>query len=746
MPSTKDPNLVVQPGPGQLPAGVVPASALLFVPGGGGGAALNAHINNPLNAHFAHAIGVDPYYPPLVGPTATPILTSVGGVVDGESVLDFINQFKDLIPPSPNSIGFSVAPGGTGVPSWSTLNANGVAGGTAFTGGYASAAGTGQPVTFSHFLVPTSVSTFAPTGLVFPADKGVLAFYSTTGGDFFNAGQTTLVAALSLNDTAPAGIPDAAFNESLRTGQQANHASTSGLNLFSLTFRLPYLTSYAPYPGTPFGPFTYNFYSFQLAEYALTAQAVATGNSQSFLLVHWKETYATTLTAIQVANLTLATLTSTNCYSAVPVSGNFDDNTQPVYNVNRHNVFKDTSSGASPAGSVFTSTPNGTPSTIFLSGVKYYSVASGAGALQWTVDIRATGLFANSFQTGSTSSPPNVPAQFASAFDPIQMPFTNFGGGTLDVPYYNMNKFGGGAYTNANTPQPADTGEYTNSALAIVSPAAHCPVGGFAQLIANLRTPFQETVYTDPNKYLFDSYNQTGSGISTTTFDPFVDEHYRYVASPDPTTVATLPIVPTGGNIFPSGTALASGGVDLQVAGQEIIYPVTNYNVATFLPAQTAAQNYSTIAGSDGADHLRRYLRAFDTGTARNTGNIIITGVAASNFAVSSPTFDGGETTGHLSAAPNGGMIIQIKVPGTGAGSTGWLDLGRAFGSPGSGVSDFFGCATLTVTSGSTVTVSYNSTVFTGNNGSGQFPLFVRVTLINGVGNSYAPTSIAWAP
>ncbi len=33
MPSTKDPNTVVQPGPGLIPAGTVPASALLFVPG-----------------------------------------------------------------------------------------------------------------------------------------------------------------------------------------------------------------------------------------------------------------------------------------------------------------------------------------------------------------------------------------------------------------------------------------------------------------------------------------------------------------------------------------------------------------------------------------------------------------------------------------------------------------------------------------------------------------------------------------
>ena len=145
MPSTKDPNQIVNPGPGRLPADVVPAGALMFSPGGGGGAALQAHINNPHDAHMAHAIGVDPFYPP----TGQPILSSVGGVVDGESVLDFINQFKDLIPARPNSIGFNLAGGVTsGIPVWGLLDALGVGTGTSVTGGYAQ----GTNVTASHYL------------------------------------------------------------------------------------------------------------------------------------------------------------------------------------------------------------------------------------------------------------------------------------------------------------------------------------------------------------------------------------------------------------------------------------------------------------------------------------------------------------------------------------------------------------------------------------------------------------------
>ncbi len=734
MPSTKDPNIVVQPGPGLLPAGVVPASSLLFIPGGGASAALQVHINNPHDAHFAHAIGVDPYYPPLSGPTVDPILTSVGGVVDGESVLDFINQFKALIPVRPNSIGFSTAPGGTGVPSWGTLNALGVGPGTSVTGGYAN----GTNVTFSHFLVPTGSATFATSGIIFPADRGVLAFYSTTAGNFFNSGQTTLVAALSLNDTAPAGIPNAAFNESLRAVEQVNYvASDAGLDFFSLTFRLPYLTSYASYPGTPFGPFSNNFPSYQLAVFALAAQAVATGNAQSFLLVHWKETYATTLTAIQPTNLTLSTLTGTNCYSAVPVAGNFDDNTQPVYNVNRHNVFRDSNSGSAPVGTSFVSSPTGTLTTQYLSGVQYYN----STGLAFNVDIQATGLFANSFQTGSSDSPPNVPTQFHSAFDPIQMNFTNFGGSVFPIPYYAMKKHGGGsAYTDTNSPQPSDTGEYTNAALAIYLPAPFMPTGGYAQLPANLRTPFLETVYTDPNKYLLDTY--APGAESTTVYEPLVDEYYRYFTSFDPTSSATVPIVPSGGNVFPSSTPFVTAGGDLQVVGNELIYPQTNYDVATFLPAQTSAQNYSGFPGGDGANHLRRYLRAVDTGFATAVGWIRLRGLAQAAFTTNA-AYNGTETTGHLT----GGAIVQIKVPG--ASGSDWLDIGRQSGDPGLvgplGTSPFYGCQTNVVINGSDIYVKYQSgTITTSNNGSGNFLLFVRISLINGAGTSLILDQFEW--
>ena len=740
MPSLKDPNLVVNPGPGLLPAGVVPASALLFIPGGGASAALQAHINNPHDAHMAHAIGIDPYYPPgSLPPTGQPLISAVGGPIDGESVLDFIDEVKDLLPPRPNSIGFSAASGvTTGVPNWGTLNALGVGSGQAVGGGYAQ----GSNVQFTHFLVPTGASAFTPSGLLYPADRGVLAFYKNTSGNFLDAANTTLVAALSLNVTPPAGVPSAAFSETTRNTGQSNYTgSGSGLDLFSLTFRLPYLTVYGG--GVPYGPFSANFFRYQLAEWALTSQTIGTGDSQSYLLVHWRETYATTLAAIQPANLTLPHLVLANCYSGVPTSntayatGSWDDTTTAASAVNRHFIFKDTNSAASPVGTSFTSSVVGVPPQQDISGVPYFVNS----LLTWSADIQATGLFANSFQTGSTDNPPNVPALMHSAFDPIQMDFTPFGGGILPIPYNQMNKLGGGAYSATNTPAPGDTGEFQANisssfgVLFIPNQTGYCPPGGFAQLTANLRTPFHETVYQDPNKYLIDWFLFSFSDPTTSTFEPFVTEAYRYIGSFDPTPSSTVSLIPSGGNVFPSNTPFTVTGADAQVAGQ-LQYPQTNYTTG-FLPA--SGPNYSGFPGGDGANHLRRFQRALDTGIPRNTGWLRLRGLAQAAFTTNA-AYNGTETTGHVS----GGAIIQLKVPG--ASGTGWLDLGRAYGDPGLPTLDFYGCSTGVIVNGPDIYVSFNTTAMTSNNGSGNFLLFVRVSFLNGAGTSLTLAQIQWYP
>lgn len=739
MPSTKDPTLVVNPGPGRLPAGVVPAGALLFPPGGGAGAALTAHITDPVDAHMASAIGINPFYPP----TGDPILSSVGGVVDGENVLDFIEQFKDLIPVRPNSIGFNVGTQGTsGIPDWGQLNALGVGTGTAVISGYADPTPLSRA---SHFIVPNTAGTFALNGLVFPADRGVLALYlcTETGGNYYNAGFVTLVGAISLNAVAPAGIPDSAFNDSLRHVQQPNYTGTNvGLDIFDLSWRLPYLSNYSAYPGTPFGPYPQNFFGYQLAIFSLVGPLpIAAGNNQSFLLVHWKETYATSLAAIQPANLTAANLTAAKCYSAVPtVTADYDDPTKAVFNVNRHFVFRDTQSATAPSLNTFTTANSAGAPLVYYSGVQFINNAALHG---FSVTLSANNLFANAYQLGTTGSLIDIP--FYSANNPIDIDFSEFGGAVFPCPYDVLRKQGiPGNYSIINPPQPADIGEYFATTQTIPSPTTaftpHKAVG-YSSLSANFYRPFTSNVgnVDASQRYLYNTFSNVGgsAGSSTSTFEGFVDEHYRVISTHVP--LSNDPVLPAA-QAYVSTTLLSVDTGSAQIITNNLVYPQEDFsNAALYYPV---GPNYSTLPGSDGANNLRRHLRAFDTGIARNTGKLrirFLAGYGTQSSFTTNAAYDGIETTGHLT----GGMIIQLQVPGV----TGWLDIGRALGDPGLATSDFYGCSTGVSIVGPDIFVSFQTTAFTANNGFGEFPLWARISLLNNAaGLAIRLDEVEWLP
>jgi hypothetical protein len=127
--------------------------------------------------------------------------------------------------------------------------------------------------------------------------------------------------------------------------------------------RLPYQNSY---PGGQYTAFGSNFYAYQLGKYRFPV-SITSGKSGSYLLVHWKETYATTLASIQPANLTSGNLVTSKCYSAVPSDAAAYDN------VLRANVFADTLSGSGPTGATISTSPAGTVTTMNLSGIAYYN-------------------------------------------------------------------------------------------------------------------------------------------------------------------------------------------------------------------------------------------------------------------------------------------------------------------------------------------------------------------------------------
>jgi hypothetical protein len=715
MPSSKSPS-VVNPGPGKLAAGQVPASALSFPAGSGGD--VDAHITDPIDAHMASAIGVNPIDPS----TGRPVLTTAGGPYDGESVLDVLVNLSDLLPIRPDRIGFDnpVSPN-SGITNWSSSL---TVGGSALHGGFTKL-GAGV---VTKYLTPTgSVGVQTIQGIAYPADRGVLAVYKSTTGNYFDAANVTLVGALWLgSNPPPAGIAGASFNETTRTtGQTAYTASNVGADIIGLTARLPYLNSY---PGLEYTAYSTNFYSYQLCKYSFPV-TLSSGDAGSFLLVHWKETYAITLASIQPVNLTGGNLVTSKCYSAVPSdTSNYDY-------VNRLNIFADPDSGVAPSGGAITTSPAGTVTTSDLSGIHYYNSTSFAVTLSSTIN----NLFDQTYFTNVTASG-SVPVGFESTVGPAQVDMSHFGGAITNYPLYNGTSSGivdnvsGNPYTTAAPP--------TTSSVARMQYTAH-PTGvsvvkpnyPYSQVRVRWQATFSGPVYASSSElYLWDNAF-TDPTLTSDIAESFCSEDYRYVASYG-ATLSTAPILPAGGDDFDSTVSIPLG--ELQVQSGRVVYPMVDFTAAGYRPTQ-AGRDYAAIHTADLSNNKRRLVRAFDTGIARNTGKIRLTGLPLAAFTAGG-TVDSAEVSDHT-----GGAIIQLKVPG----STGWLDLGRLNGTPDSNKAlDFRGCqvGVVVVNAGPPILeISYDTGSSTANNGSGKFLLFVRITIIkNGLEGSVSLQKIEW--
>lgn len=710
MPSNKDPS-VVQPGPGKLAAGQVPASALAFPFSGSGD--LSSHITDPIDAHMSGAVGIPEFNPT----TGQPLLSTAGGPYDGESVLDALAALADLLPVRPDAIGFNNVVPNSGLPDWTSAL---TVGGLAEHGGWTDGGGNGI---VTKYLTPNgSLGAHVITGIVYPADRGVLAVYKTTDADFFNPGQTTLEMALWLGvNPPPAGIPGAAFVEATRPVSQSDYvASLAGLDKISLIDRLPYL---ANYPGSEYAPFSTNFSSYQLAKFDFSVTLIA-GDNESYLLVHWKETYATSLAAIQPASLTALTLTTGNCYSAVPSAPSSFEN------VNRKNIFLDTDSASGPTVGTLTTAPAGTITSTPYSGIEHYN----STGLTFNFTATATDVFKNSYRTNQVATG-SVPVGFESTEPPAKIDLTAFGGLVHPYSLYDngllfVDDGTGLAFTLASPPVILDVARAQNPSQAIGGAASTIP-WPYGQVGVEWRSPFGGlATQASTERYI---YNPVAGSLTTNTYEPLNDESYRHISSFAAGSPAT-PILPAGGNAFVSATLLASGDGNLQVHSGRLIYPSTNFTVAPYNPT-TPGGDYAAVLAGDAANHIRRHVRAFNTGIARNTGKIRLKGLALVAFA-STGAFTGSEVADHT-----GGAIVQVKVPG----STGWLDLGRSKGDPDLATTDFRGCSTGT--SGPDVTVSYDTTAFTVDNGFGDFLIFVRVSFIkNGTGETLDLQEVEWLP
>ena len=716
MPSLKNPLVVVLPTSGKLPAGTVSASSLTFLPSGGGA----AHVANPHDAHMASAIGINP-----LDPSGNPLLSTVGGTVDGESVTDFILAVRDLFPTPPDTMGVNSTVPNSGIPNWYELNNTG----DAISGGFVR----GVEVVYTHCLIPPAVTAVSVFGMIYPADRGVLAFYQTPTGDYSAA---TLLAALCLGSVpAPTGIPptsNPAFAEYRRSGDQADYVpSMGGLNKIALQERIAVLKDYSAY-SVPWAAFGANFARYQVAGFSCS-QAIGTGDVGSFLLVHWREGYATSLAAIQPA--AFANMTPTNCYSATTP----DADTAPMLNINRHNVFVD-AVAASPVGVSFTTSVNAgmpLPAKVKLSGVEHYTGVD----LRWDLDVAATGLWADSFYTGVTATGSGPPAGFESALDPVSWDLSDFGFPEIGYGFSQLHPGGPNPnYSTTNPPLAGDLSELDKTAVVHGVGTQAAPVGGYGLVRATLRKPFvADTSYADTTKYLFNSCNQSGVTLSTDALEVFCDEAYRCILTTN-TAPNTKPILPAGDH-FDSTVALVNVAPwDLQVIGHRLVYPSVDYS--GYLPA---GPDYSLVKSTEFTPVLRQYLRCFDTLTARATGKIRIVGLP---FAALQATAG---RTGDDGVDQPGGAKIELCAGGT----TTWFNLGRNGPGlvPDQSAPPMLGCLkAVTVLGPDEIEVEYNMGAFvTQTNGGGKFPLFIRIEFIHDPVNGNDGTGlyvseIEWLP
>ena len=722
MPSTKNPRAAVNPGPGKLSSGVATASAFIF-PGGGGSssAALQAHLVDPVDAHMANAVGVN-----ALNAFGFPIRDSAGGIVDGESLREFIDAVKDMYPVMPNHLGVEdpTVPN-TGIPSWNALNPDG-AGGRAIVGAFTR----GTFVIHTQYLAPDVATIgFTISGMLYPADRGVLALYHTNELNYITG---TLVSALWLGSTtAPAGMPPALgpiFSEGNRYGYQVDYTPAwAGLDQVSMVSRLPYVRDYTPF-SAPWLPYASNFYRYQLAFFFTTTIYPASRDAGDWFIVQWKEFYATTLAAIQPIEIAAHHLNPNTAYSA---NNSADWTTLPQGNVARVNVYSDPLTDPAPSLASSTSDADLTipgPTFIMPSGLGFCN----GNNLRFNLVSRFTDLFTGAYFTGT--------GPFTEPLKPMVVWFNDFGYGTLDVNLEDLKDAGSGMfYSDTNAPAMGsscrlDLTNWPLTTVPFVYP--HAPGGGWGSIMFQLNKPFQMAPVhvLDPTKYFFNSCSRAGGSGATDTLERFVDEDYRYATAAG--MGAGIPMLPLGGNIYDSTVALTSVDQALQVINLELRYPGVDYSVPPCFPASNP--DYAAVLAGESFPHYRKYKRLFDVGASRSTGRFRIAGLPWAAFE-STPNTPGTDV-----AVQPGGAKIEVFYP---AGLVTVRNMGRLLADTVGG-----GCVTAVTPDPfdiDAIYVDYDTTGTAFINGEGKYPICIVITFINNdapyrAGPTLHVTNIEW--
>jgi hypothetical protein len=515
---------------------------------------------------------------------------------------------------------------------------------------------------------------------LFPADRGVFTVFSVLNGP------ATPLLALNLDDIFVEGAPDASNPPSRSLGQtdysagSLPSASVDGLpQNIDLEHRLPRQDSY---PSAPYDAYDETFVAHQLARMTIDIP-VSAGEVGDIRAIHFKR--RNDYDALFGGGATVSAETYKNSTDIV-TDLFYDDDTSTSVSINSASVTLDN--------------PNTPPSSTSLSGIEYYDEGEGF-TTSWDVD----GLFENSFLEKG------VELQWADHTSDGKK-------GDKSVVEYDI------------APLASPSTDPTTSPTASVSSQSETITGDVSRastLSLYATDPFDRddtfTAFSDTILYA-NSLN----GFDTQS-GKFREEGTRYEAATVPAPVDMDDLQP---NTFNSGDALDSNELqirgiepsdfnsdiqdtDIDLEGGVLAWPDTDYSSASVFPNTTTnnSRDYSSLSHAS----FRFYYRSFDVQESRKEGDIELT---FTNNGTSSCLdyfkFESGDPfDGHSQ-----GLSISIGAGGVSGAS--WLNLGRDH-------TDSIGALKNVdvLEDGFKVRLTYQLDVFTEDNGSGQYPLAIRV-------------------
>lgn len=262
-------------------------------------------------------------------------------------------------------------------------------------------------------------------------------------------------------------------------------------------------------------------------------------------------------------------------------------------------------------------TPTSETSTVYISGIKYYTKGTTA-----RVEFKASNLFKNVYS--ATIADVTVASDSKVNFTP------------------------GGSGVNVSTIPNYDDELVVSHTIAINSTATTDNLTAAVKVYHPYKTVPSSTTIQSANQMLYTGYN--GTSQSSNLIEAFKDETFRM---PQTTAFDTVPSVLTG---------TWDSTLDLTSTNDAVVYlnslQLNAPNISTKLPASNP--NYSTkVAG-------QVFCRAFkSTNIPQSSVNLTMTGTGVNPLTNLAPV---GSTSG---------WNLEIKLPGV----TGWLDAGKGYDS-----------------------------------------------------------------